>query len=89
MAKRARMKGKDIYVVYVNGHGASEWSMYPNRVTADAFAHDMKGKGVKIKKWICKVPLSLYPDWASMTEIDMELLTYYIQQNYPHCVGED
>jgi hypothetical protein len=84
------MKGMDAYVVHVRSYGVSEWVGFNNRREADVYASGMKGKGVKIKKWICRMPMDFQHlestnqnDWLSGEAIK------FIQQNYPHCVGEE
>ena len=83
MAKRARMKGKDVYVVYINSYGVSEWNVYPTRREADKQASGYRGKGTKIKKWICKIP-----SWGVGLPDSVRAIEF-IQENYPHCAGED
>ena len=99
MAKRARMKGVDVYVVAWKACGASGWVGFDKRRTADLYARDERrkatisvGKGVyKTKKWVCRIPADIGKDFCCTTTTDGDNMRVieYIQQNYPHCVGEE
>jgi len=84
MAKRARMKGMDVWVVFCKRQDASEWVHFYDRHEADKYGAKMRKMGYKIKKWICRIPgTSTYP-----TTNYKDLEVAFIQSQYPHCVGE-
>jgi len=73
---------RDLFVVLCRREDASEWVAFTKRRAADRYAARMKGQDYRIKKSICAVPVYLgKPSDNPVIE--------YIQEYYPHRVGED
>jgi len=74
------MKHRPIYVVHWGGVGASGWARFTDPATADRYAktqRDAYGHRCIIRKNICKVP------------VGTKNVNRYLQEYYPHCLGED